>query len=106
MRDLLTWSLPCGNLFGISIRVNVLFPFIAIGLILRAQMQEGAPPDTWILASGLMIVLFFSVLLHEFGHCWGARRVEGDAHEILLWPLGGLASLEVPPTWQANLIAT
>ncbi|MCX7014037.1 MAG: site-2 protease family protein, partial [Candidatus Sumerlaeota bacterium] len=38
-------------------------------------------------------VIFGSVLAHELGHCWGARRMGGEAEEIILWPLGGLAVL-------------
>ena len=51
-------------------------------------------------------MLFISVLLHEWGHCFGARLVDGDAHEILIWPLGGLAYVEVPHTARANFITT
>ncbi len=104
MRDPLSWSFPLGSVFGIAIRVHFLFPLIAISLILRAQ--KDAPPDTWIIASGLMLILLVSVLLHEFGHCFGARLVDGDAHEVLLWPLGGLAFAEVPHTARANFITT
>src|SRR5207244_11977431 len=43
-------------------------------------------------------------LLHEFGHCFGARLVDGDAHEVLLWPLGGLAAVDVPHTPRANFL--
>ena len=39
----------------------------------------------------LFLTLFTSVLIHELGHCFAARRLGGEAHEILLWPLGGLA---------------
>jgi stage IV sporulation protein FB len=49
-------------------------------------------------------LLFVSVVLHEFGHCFGARSVGGDAQDVLIWPLGGLANLEVPQTPRANLI--
>ena len=49
-------------------------------------------------------LMFLSVLLHEFGHCFAARRVDGDADEILLWPLGGLARCDVPNTAWANFI--
>jgi Zn-dependent protease len=104
MRDPLTWSLPLGRLFGITIRVHIFFPVIAIALILRAAFQEGAHPDAWSIGSGLMILLFVSVLLHEFGHCFAARWMDGDAQEILMWPLGGLAFVEVPQTWRANLV--
>ena len=32
-----------------------------------------------------------SVLLHEFGHVAACRSTGGEADEILMWPLGGLA---------------
>ena len=51
-----------------------------------------------------MLLLFLSVLLHEFGHSFAARAVEGDSHEIMLWPLGGLASCDIPQTPRAHLI--
>jgi Zn-dependent protease len=54
----------------------------------------------------VLALLFVSVLLHELGHVIGARRVDGDAMEVLLWPLGGLAYVDVPQTARANFIAT
>lgn len=104
MRDPFSWSLPLGRLFGIVIRVHVLFPLVALGLILRAASEKGAEPGTWIDATMLMGLLFVAVLLHEFGHCFGARQVEGDASEILIWPLGGLANVDVPHTPKATFI--
>jgi len=105
MRDPLTWSLPFGRLFGVAVRVHVLFPVVAAGLVLRAGFRGGS----WDGALGLtalvvMGLLFLAVLLHELGHCFGARFVDGDAHEILLWPLGGLAAIEVPHTPRANFL--
>jgi Zn-dependent protease len=41
-------------------------------------------------------LLFGSVLLHEFGHCFGCRAVGGRADNILMWPLGGLAFCDPP----------
>src|SRR5208283_4071767 len=106
MRDPLTWSLPLGRIFGITVRLHILFPLVALGLILRVAFKEGLPAGTWIDMSMIVGLLLVSVLLHEFGHCLGARLVDGDAHEILLWPLGGLASLDVPHTARANFITT
>jgi Zn-dependent protease len=103
MRDPLAWSIPLGRLFGITIRVHWLFPVVAIGLILRAASKE-AVAGTWIDVAMILGLLFGSVLLHEFGHCFGARRVNGDASEILIWPLGGLASVDVPQTPRANFV--
>src|SRR6516164_3410537 len=106
MRDPLTWSLPMGRLFGVNIRIHLLFPVVALGLVLRVAFQKDVPPNLWIEAVFLVLILFVSVLLHEFGHCFAARAVDGDANEILLWPLGGLAFVEVPHTPRANFMAT
>jgi Zn-dependent protease len=104
MRDLVSWSIPIGRLFGISVRVHWLFPLVAIGLIARTATQPGYVSGTWIDATQLCLLMFVSVLFHEFGHCFAARSLEGDAHEILMWPLGGLAFVEVPHTPRANFL--
>lgn len=104
MSDPFSLSLPLGRLFGITIKVHSLFLILIPALILRVAWAKDAAPGVWVDASVLMALLFVSVLLHEFGHCAGARLVEGDADEILLWPLGGLAAVDVPHNWRANLI--
>src|SRR5262245_56311307 len=106
MQDPFAWSFPFGRLFGVTIRIHVLFPFVAVVLILRAACDKDLPPGVWLDATLIIVVLFLSVLLHEFGHCFGARAVNGDAHEVLLWPLGGLAAVDVPHTPRANFITT
>src|SRR3954451_7213365 len=98
MHDPFAWSIPLGRLFGVTIRLHWFFPFVALGLILHVALYqpEGAPPPVpgaWIDAALLLLVLFFSTLLHEFGHCFAARWMNGEAQEVLLWPLGGLANV-------------
>jgi stage IV sporulation protein FB len=106
MRDPFSWSFALVRLFGISVRVHILFPLVAVVIVLRNQLvANNAAAGIWVDAAALMVLLFVAVLLHEFGHCLGARLVDGDATEVLLWPLGGLASIEVPHTWGANLVA-
>src|ERR1043165_6411558 len=90
MRDPFSWSFPVARLFGITVRVHILFPLVVIGLVLREAARSAGYPGTWIDASMLMALLFLVVLLHEFGHCFVARSVGGEATEVLLWPLGGL----------------
>src|SRR5262245_40719528 len=101
MHDPMAWSLPLGRLFGINIRIHWLFPFVALGWVLHTALYKpypeyNAPPGLWIDACVFMLLLFFSVFLHELGHCFAARRLGGEASDVLLWPLGGLASLELP----------
>ena len=102
----INWSFGVGRVFGIHIRVHLLFVLAAVVLV--GYGLRGASGATLLprLTQGVgqLAVLFLIVLLHEFGHCWGARRVGGAAEQILLWPLGGLASVSTPHTARANLI--
>jgi Zn-dependent protease len=43
------------------------------------------------------LALFGIVLLHEFGHALACRQVGGQADQIVLWPLGGVAYVSPPP---------
>jgi len=42
------------------------------------------------------VALFAIVLLHEMGHAFACRSVGGQADEIVLWPLGGVAYVAPP----------
>jgi Zn-dependent protease len=42
------------------------------------------------------LALFLIVLLHEFGHALACRQVGGQANQIVLWPLGGIAYVSPP----------
>ncbi len=106
MRDPFLWSIPLGRLFGITIRVHILYPVVVLALMLRVAFQKdnAAVEGAWIDVATLSLILLGSVLAHEFGHCFAARRMQGDAHEVLIWPLGGLANVDVPHTAKANFI--
>ncbi|NLG43493.1 MAG: hypothetical protein GX547_09620 [Phycisphaerae bacterium] len=83
-------SIRIGQLFGINLRVHVLF-LIWIGYILLTAPAEAR------LSEGLFWgMLFGIVLLHELGHCFGARMMGGEANDIMMWPLGGLAYAAAP----------
>jgi stage IV sporulation protein FB len=87
----LAWAPSIGTAFGIRIQIHILFIlYIAIQL-LRASMDGGF---WW--EFRFLFMLFGLVLLHEFGHCFGARHVGGTASQILMWPLGGLAYVAPP----------
>src|SRR5512138_4007998 len=49
------------------------------------------------------VALFAIVLLHEFGHALACRQVGGQANQIVLWPLGGVAYVNPPPRPGATL---
>ena len=86
MRDPFSWSFPLGRLFGITVRVHLLFPVVVLAMILRYALKHDPAPieGTWIDGVMLAGLLFVAVLLHEFGHCFAARWVDGDATEIMM----------------------
>ena len=49
------------------------------------------------------LALFLIVTLHEFGHSLACRQVGGQANQIVLWPLGGVAYVDPPPRPGATL---
>jgi len=49
------------------------------------------------------LALFVIVLLHELGHALACRQVGGQADQIVLWPLGGVAYVAPPPRPGATL---
>lgn len=105
MRDVLSWSFPIGQLFGIMVRVHWIMPIFVIGVIGRAAFATGWKEGAWQDAAMLMFLMFVSILLHEFGHCFAARYMEGEADEVLLWPLGGLAFCRsLPHTPSAHFV--
>ena len=44
-----------------------------------------------------IVMLFFSVLLHEFGHSLIARRLGIKVRDIMLLPIGGVSNIRTPP---------
>jgi Zn-dependent protease len=49
------------------------------------------------------LTLFVIVLMHEFGHALACRQVGGQANQIILWPLGGVAYVSPPQRAGATL---
>ena len=49
------------------------------------------------------LALFLIVTIHEFGHALACRQVGGQANQIVLWPLGGVAYVNPPQRPGATL---
>jgi Zn-dependent protease len=93
-------GVPAGRIAGIRIRIHVLFIAYVVYQI-WALSGEG-------LVFGLSFTagLYLCILLHEFGHALSARWCGGEADEILIWPLGGLAYCRPPFSPTPHLITT
>ncbi len=106
MQNPMRWALPLFRFWGVQVRVHILFFLVTLGLFIRQVSRDGSvlgPLDVLLFT---VVMLFGIILVHEYGHVYGARRVDGDSEEILIWPLGGLAYCDIPHHWKASFITT
>jgi Zn-dependent protease/CBS domain-containing protein len=93
-------NLRVGNLFGIPFYVNVSW-FLVLALItwdygggLAQAFPQLGGSLPWLLGLGAALMLFASVLAHELGHSFAAKRQDIGVNSITLFLFGGLAALE------------
>ena len=80
------------RLFGISVYLHYTW-FLAV--IWNIQVRgDQYTSHLWNVLE--CIALFSIVLMHEFGHALACRQVGGQANQIVLWPLGGVAYVSPP----------
>src|SRR2546425_1168261 len=97
----MNFSIKIARLFGIEVRLHwTLLLFVAVLMIL--PWPETSDEVVWRLAYIGMV--FASVLLHEFGHSFAGRFCDGSSNRILLWPLGGLAFVNLPDSPVAHFL--
>jgi Zn-dependent protease len=88
---LLNGSVSLGVWFGINVRVHAMLILLAVLNIVFPGQLGGFSMSVETTA-----ILFGIVLLHEFGHCYGSYLVGGRPYQIIMHPLGGLASADAP----------
>lgn len=87
--------------FGIQVYLH--WSWFLIALYQIEQRRGAYDKPLWMV--GEYLALFGIVLMHEFGHSLATKSVGGRAEEIILWPFGGIAFVQVPPRPGANLWA-
>ena len=100
-RWLLAGRVPLFRAFGIDVRAH---SSLVIAIVLTLLFLPLGKGYTWQDAVASSALLFLIVLLHEFGHCFAARWSGGEADEIVMHPLGGLALTRPLSNWRAHLI--
>lgn len=98
------------KIFGLEIRVNISWAFIAILLAWSLaqgyfpSVYDGLPKATyWWMGIAGVIGLFVSIVLHELAHPLIAQSYGMKIKGITLWLLGGVAELgDEPPSPEAE----
>jgi Zn-dependent protease len=93
-------TIHVGTFAGIPLGIHPLWPVIVavITLVLAtgwypAQVDGIAPAAAWALGALSALLLFASVVAHEYGHALVARRHDVEVEGIDLWLLGGVAKI-------------
>src|SRR5262245_939187 len=90
------------DLFGTPIRVHPLFWLVTV--ILGWSALDS--PNPFLSMFVWVVVVFLSILLHEFGHVWMGKAFGSDGY-IVLYSFGGLAvrSNDLRNRWQRILVS-
>jgi Zn-dependent protease/predicted transcriptional regulator len=89
-------SLRLGRIAGIPLRVHITFVLL-LAWIAFTSMLSGIGPTATLEGVLLVLGVFACIVVHELGHALLARRYGIATREILLLPIGGVASLERIP---------
>ena len=91
------WTWPIGTFFGVPTRVHLSMALLAAYAAFEGMTAFSNPWLGAALSLAGLVIVFTSVLLHEFGHVLMARRFGIKTRSVTLSPLGGIAQLERLP---------
>jgi Zn-dependent protease len=77
-----------GQLFGIPIKINGGFLLM---MLLGLVLSIFSGPSTIV----MLLILFGSIIVHEFGHIFAAKRYGIETQDVLLHILGGAARMNL-----------
>jgi hypothetical protein len=95
MRDPANWAIPLLRLFGVRVRLHLLY-FVTVLLWLRFVRDLPAGTTLTELFCFVCLLPIPLLLVHEWGHVAAARMLGGDADAITIGPLGGLTPPQAP----------
>lgn len=98
----MTGAFRFARVFGIPIRVHWTFFVLVLGYVLYAGYDTNWDKLAMMWSAIFVFVLFFLVILHEFGHALTARRYGVNTRDIILLPIGGVARLDHLPEKPAH----
>ena len=102
MRDQAVWSIYLGRWLGVQVRVHMFFLLFAVFTLYLSSLEPHVSAEG--LGAAALIVLFASVVWHEFGHGVVIRLLGGRPEQVVLGPVGGLVAPRMPQGPVAELL--
>jgi Zn-dependent protease/CBS domain-containing protein len=92
----MSWSWRIATIAGIDVRIHVTFLILLLWIAWTAFALTGTLAGA-IDGVVMLLLVFASVVVHEFSHALVARRFGVQTRDITLLPIGGVAALERMP---------
>jgi len=98
-------TISIGRIFGITVELDYSW-FLILGLLTwmlavsyyPTEFHGWSPGEYWLMGAVTAVMLFVSVLLHEFGHSLVAMSYGIRVPRITLFLFGGVSQIEAEPT--------
>ena len=103
------WSVSFGRWRGVHVHLHMFFFLFAVFnyyLLWFSQRTLGSQvtAEHDVISILFVAILFVSVLLHELGHLFVAKRLGGNVDSIVIGPLGGMRPIRIPHDPQSELL--
>jgi Zn-dependent protease len=89
-------SFHIATVSGIPVKIHWSFGLLLLWVAYESS-KGGFEPLIVVIAIGIVLSIFFCVILHEFGHALTARKFGVKTFDIIMTPIGGIARLERMP---------
>ncbi len=93
-----TWSFRAFRLYRTDVRIHWSLPAYLLLYFARTSIAGFSPFALLMWVVMPMVLLFSSVLLHELGHVYAARRFGQRTGDMILTPIGGMVMVAEGPT--------
>lgn len=95
---IMTRSLTIARVFGVDVRMHPTFALVFIWVLIDwRRIGADVSVASIVFPLSLVVLVFVSVLLHEFGHVFMARHHGVRVHDVSLSAVGGVARMEQIP---------
>ncbi|MDX1436746.1 MAG: site-2 protease family protein [Anaerolineales bacterium] len=86
------------RLRGIPVRLHYTFPILLVLVAVQFAVLSGFQVVGALAGFLITMLLFVIVLVHELGHSFAAQYYEIEVEEVVLLPIGGMATLSDYPS--------